>query len=158
MLSTGPRRLVIAATLMLAGTSGPSTRAQAVPDLLDSRPSGRAVVTRAVPARRARTTRINVGALNGPVLRLHLFDDEVHDVVRTKVDELGNQRAVWHGRDENGGSVLLAVSKGIVAGAIYTDGRMFELTMNREGEYEVAELEPSAYPTEDPLGDMAVPV
>jgi hypothetical protein len=101
---------------------------------------------------------VNVAALDAPVLHLQLFDDVGHEVVRTKVDQIGNQRAVWHGRDENGGTALFAISKGIVSGAIYSDGRVFELTVNREGEYEVAELEPSAYPTEDPAGDVAVAI
>jgi hypothetical protein len=155
MPNAGPRRLVPAATLIFVGGSILFTRAQSVPDLLDARPSPKPAMERAVHARRARRTRVNVAALNAPALRLQLFDDVVHDVARTNVEQLENQRVVWHGRDEDGGTVLIAVSDGIVSGAIYSDGHVFELTVNREGDYEVAELEPSAYPTEDPQGDIA---
>jgi hypothetical protein len=150
----GSRRLVLVVTLTLVAAWGP-LGAQSVPDLLIFPPSAKPAMQRAVPARRARRTRVNPAALNSRVLRLEMFDDQVHQVVRTTVDELGEGRAVWHGQDEDGGTVLLAVSNGIVSGAIYSDGRVFELSMNQDGEYEIAELDPSAYPTEDPVGDVS---
>ena len=132
----------------------PGIGAQSIPDLISSLPAARAVTKRAVPARRARKARVNVAALDAPAFRLQLFDDIVHRVVRTKVDRLDSRRLVWHGTDEDGGAVTLAVVNDVVAGAIYTDGRAFELTVDADGDYEVAELDPAAFPTEDPPLDV----
>src|SRR4051812_19225977 len=104
----GSRRLVLVVTLTLVAAWGPLA-AQSVPDLLIFPPSAKPAMQRAVPARRARRTRVNPAALNSRVLRLEMFDDQVHQVVWTTVDELGEGRAVWHGQDEDGGTVLLAV-------------------------------------------------
>jgi peptidyl-Asp metalloendopeptidase len=132
----------------------PGIGAQSIPDLISSLPAARPVTKRAVRARRARKARVNVAALDAPALRLQLFDDIVHRVVRTKVDRLDSHRFVWHGTDEDGGAVTLAVVDNVVAGAIYTDGRAFELTVDADGDYEVAELDPAAFPTEDPPLDV----
>jgi peptidyl-Asp metalloendopeptidase len=147
-------RCALGVVLVVVASWVPGIGAQQLPDLISPLPAARAVAKRAVRARRARKARVNVAALDAPALRLELFDDIVHRVARTKVDRLDSRRFVWHGTDEDGGAVTLAVVNNVVAGAIYTDGRAFELTVDADGDYEVAELDPAAFPTEDPPLDM----
>ena len=126
-------RCALGVVLVVVASWVPGIGAQSLPDLISSLPAARAITKRAVPARRARKARVNLAALDAPALRLQLFDDIVHRVVRTKVDRLDSRRFVWHGKDENDGVVTLAVVNNVVAGAIYTDGRAFELTVDADG-------------------------
>jgi len=44
---------------------------------------------------------------------------------------------------------------GVLTGTVYVDNRTFEITLDEDGEYNVAELDPAAYPTDDPEHDAA---
>src|SRR5882724_9670904 len=121
-MRVGRSLCVLWAVLCVVASSVSRTGAQSLPDLITTLPAARAVAKRAVPARRARKVGVNLAALDAPSLRLQLFDDIVRRVGKTKVDRLGDRRFVWHGKDEDGGIVTMAVVNDTVAGAIYSDG------------------------------------
>lgn len=99
--------------------------------------------------------RLNATALNDAQIELHLFDDVRVTVTRNKLKRLSDDRMVWVGADEYGTQAVLTMARGVLTGTVFTDNRTFEITLDEDGEYEVIELDPAAYPTDDPEHDAA---
>jgi hypothetical protein len=124
--------------------------AQAVPDLLLPPQASSAASRRDVPARRVRKARINPAALNSATLRLQLFDDIQPTVNRHKLTRPSPDKMVWVGGNDSGAQVVLAVVRGVVTGTVFADNRTFEIGLEPDGQYSIAELDPGAFPTDDP--------
>lgn len=139
-------------TLVVAFTPIPAA-AQAVPDLLVAAKASSAATRRDVPSRRARKTRINAAALNSATLRLQLFDDMQLTVNRKKISRPGTDKMVWIGEGDNGAQAVLTMVRGVLTGTIFADNRTFEIAIEPDGQYSVAELDPGAFPTDDPQFD-----
>ena len=129
--------------------------AQVVPDLLVAAQASSAATRRDVPAKRSRKARLNASALDAPVLRLRLFDDVVVTATKRKSHRPAPDKLVWVGDDDNGAQVVLTMARGVLTGTVYADHRTFEMTIEPDGQYRVAELDPAAYPTDDPFFDGA---
>ncbi len=148
-------RLPISAFLLAALSVVGSTSAFAQPpvDLLLPAQASSAATRRDVPARRAKKARVNVSALNNATLRLQLFPDVQPTLTRTKVHRPAADKLVWHGQDELGTQAVLAVSHGVLTGVVYSESGVFEIALDPDGQYSVAELDPGAFPTDDPMFD-----
>ena len=125
--------------------------AQTVPDLLLPAQASSAASRRDVPARRVRKARINPAALNSATLRLQLFNDVQPTVKRTKLNRPAPDKLVWVGEDEYGAQVVLTVARGVLTGTVFADHRTFEIAIEPDGQYSVTELDPGAFPTDDPF-------
>jgi len=90
---------------------------------------------------------------------LNLFDDVEVIARRRALDVLGSDAFVWHGNveDPDGpgapGDATLVVRGDIVIGTVFFRGRTFEIGYTGGGEHEITELDPSAFPTDDPPVD-----
>lgn len=124
--------------------------AQAVPDLLLPAQASSVASRRDVPARRVRKARINPAALNSATIRLQLFDDLQPTVNRQTLSRPAPDKMIWVGANESGVQVVLAVVRGVVTGTVFADNRTFEIGLEPDGQYSVAEIDPAAYPTDDP--------
>lgn len=144
-LPTLPTLLVAAVSLFVPGSS----HAQPADDLLLPPQAAAAASRRDVPARRMRKARVNLPALNAPSLRLHLFNDLQPTVTRKKLATPGPDKLVWTGEGD-GASAILTVVKGVLTGTVYVDDRAFEITIEPDGHYAVTEIDPGAFPTDDP--------
>ncbi len=92
-------------------------------------------------------------------MRLHLFDDLQPTLTRTKVQRPSAGKLVWQGEDEFGAQAVFTVARGVLTGTVFADHRTFEITLEPDGQYAVAELEPGAFPTDDPpFEDMSFDV
>jgi hypothetical protein len=127
------------------------TAAQTVPDLLLPPQASSATSRRDVPARRVRKARINPAALNSATIRLQLFNDVQPTVTRKKLDRPAPDKMVWVGGDEYGAQAVLTVARGVLTGTVFADHRTFEIAIEPDGQYSVAELDPAAFPTDDPF-------
>ncbi len=95
-------------------------------------------------------------------LDLPLFDD-VHLRARRqgRVERTSSGGHVWKGRlVDHVGEATFATHGDVMAGTIFADGRLFEIVYAGDGEHEVREIDPSAFPTDDPgydlpLGDLS---
>ena len=130
--------------------------AQSVPDLLIA-PQASAAPRRNVPARRLRKMRVNLAALDSATVRLELFDDAWPTVSRTSEHRPANDTLVWVGRGEDGTQAVLTVVRGVLTGTVFFDNRTFEVTIDPDGQYTVAELDPAAFPTDDPISNRPQP-
>jgi hypothetical protein len=146
--------LPLAAGLVLAAAPTP-VAAQAPPDLLLAPQSSSAASRRDVPAKRVRKARLNPSALDSATMRLHLFDDVQPTMHRKKQDRPSSDKMVWVGDSENGAQAVLSVVRGVLTGTVFADNRTFEISLDPDGQYSVAELDPSAFPTDDPIFDDA---
>lgn len=96
---------------------------------------------------------MRLDVLNSAAFVLNLFDSVERVATRTKVDRLSADRSVWHGRTDDEGIVTFAVVRGVATGTVFLDGRSFEITSDRDGDYTIAELNAAAFPTEDAPAD-----
>ena len=110
---------------------------------------------RPIRPHQARKARLRLEVLESPSFVLNLFDNAERVVTRTKVERPDADRAdqyVWHGKTDDDGIVTFAVVNGVATGTVFLDGRSFEITMDPDGDYTIAELNPAAFPVdEDPL-------
>lgn len=157
--------LLLVATLPLFAPD--RAAAQPAVDLLLPPQAAAAASRRDVPARRMRKAQVNLPALNATSIRLHLFDDVQPIVTRKKVAQPGPDKLVWTGEGENGETAVLTVVKGVLTGTVFADNRAFEITIEPDGHYGVTEIDPGAFPTDDPpmpmrrfevLGGVDMPV
>ena len=88
-------------------------------------------------------------------MRLHLFDDVQPTMRRKKLSRPSSDKMVWVGDSENGAQVVLSVVRGVLTGTVFADNRTFEISIDPDGQYSVAELDPSSFPTDDPIFDDA---
>ncbi|WP_396627659.1 hypothetical protein [Luteitalea sp.] len=139
--------LIIAAFAMIVPSP---VQAQTVPDLFVAAQGGSSASRRDVPARRVRKARLNLRALDAASLRLHLFDDVQPVLTRTKIKRASVDSLVWVGQGEQGAQAVLAMSRGVMTGTVFADGRVFEIGLEPDGQYSIAELDPGAFPTDDP--------
>ncbi len=139
----------LALALFTAVGSAPAV-AQTVPDLLVAAQASSRATRRDVPARRTRKARINAAALNSATIRLKLFDDVQTTVSRKQLSRPAPDKLVWVGEDEYGAQAVLTVVRGVLTGTVFADHRTFEIGIDPDGQYTVAELDPSAFPTDDP--------
>jgi hypothetical protein len=148
-------RLLIPAFLVAALSALGSAPAIAQPptDLLLPAQASSAATRRDVPARRVRKARVNVSALNNATIRLQLFDDLQPTLTRKKVERPAADKLVWHGADDFGTQAVFAVSKGVLTGTVFSEAGVFEIGLEPDGQYSVAELDPGAFPTDDPMFD-----
>jgi hypothetical protein len=155
MLSRSIATFLAAAALSLATPSG--MVAQGPPALIGGPPSNPAASARAQRAHQARKAKLHLEALDSPSLRLNLFENADRIAVRTSFERVAADRAIWHGRTEDGGTVAFAVVSGAVSGAVFLDGRTFEITPESDGDHAIVELNPAAFPVEDaPMDGMDV--
>ena len=136
--------------------------------LFGAAPPGRAVADahrggRPAPKRsRLATIRADLLAIDGAgaaPIALNLFDD-VRLVARVdRVDRRSPGSFVWHGRVEGvrHGNAIFASNDGVLAGTVFVEGATFEITYAGDGLYDVRELDPTAFPTDDPIGDLVAP-
>ena len=137
----------------LATTAAVPAAAQTVPDLLVAPQASSAATRRDVPARRVRKARFNPAALDSATMRLQLFDDVQPTLRRKKLNRPANDRMVWVGEGDHGAQAVVAVVRGVMTGVVYADNRAFEISVDPDGQYSVAELDPAAFPTDDPIFD-----
>jgi len=137
----------------LATTAAIPAAAQTVPDLLVAPQASSAASRRDVPARRVRKARLNPSALDSATMRLQLFDDVQPTLKRKKLTRAASDRMVWVGDGDNGAQAVLSVVRGVMTGVVYADTRAFEISIDPDGQYSVAELDPTSFPTDDPLFD-----
>lgn len=138
---------------LLAVLPSASVVAQPVPELLVAPRAASAAPRRDVPARRMRKARVNPAALEAHALRLALFDDVQVTFARRSFSRPGADKAVWVGDGENGAQAVLTAVRGVVTGTVFADNRTFEITIDPDGQYTVTELDPGAFPTDDPMFD-----
>jgi hypothetical protein len=138
------------ALALVAAFAPAPVAAQTVPDLLLPPQASSAASRRDVPARRVRKARLNPAALNSATLRLQLFDDVQPTVSRKKVDRPAPDKMVWVGANDSGAQAVLTVARGVLTGTVFADNRTFEIGIEPDGQYSVAELDPGAFPTDDP--------
>ena len=138
------------------GVIGPSAvSAQSVPRLFEAAEPGARPAARLVRPHQARKARLRLSVLDQPALTLNLFDNAESVATRVKVVNHGKDRAVWHGRTDDGGVATFAVVRGVATGTVFLDGRSFEITSDGKGRYDIAELNAAAFPAElDPVGDF----
>lgn len=137
--------------LALCATLAPTPAAAQPPtELLLPPQASSAASRRDVPARRARKARLNPTALDATSLRVKLFDDVQTTMTRKKFSRPGSDKAVWVGEDESGAQAVLAMARGVLTGTVFADGRTFEIGLEPDGQYSVVELDPGAFPTDDP--------
>lgn len=148
-------RFLIPAFLVAALSTVAPTPVVAQPptDLLLPAQASSAASRRDVPARRVRKARLNLPALNSAAVRIQLFDDVQVMLLPKKVERPGAEKLVWVGEDEFGTQAVLTVVRGVLTGTVFTDNRAFEIGLEPDGQYSVAELDPGAFPTDDPLFD-----
>lgn len=144
-----------------------TSAAQPLADLLLPAQAASAAPRRDVPARRMRKARVNLPALDAASFRLHLFDDVQPTLRRKKVSQPGPDKLVWVGEGDRGETAVITVVKGVLTGSVFADDRAFEITVEPDGHYGVTEIDPGAFPTDDPpmpirpfevLGDIDMPV
>jgi hypothetical protein len=138
------------ALALVAAFAPAPVAAQTVPDLLLPPQASSAASRRDVPARRVRKARLNPAALNSATVRLQLFDDVQPTVSRKKVDRPAPDKMVWVGANDSGAQAVLTVARGVLTGTVFADNRTFEIGIEPDGQYSVAELDPGAFPTDDP--------
>ena len=146
-------RLLPVFALAAAAVVVPSPAVAQSPDLLLPPQASSAASRRDVPALRARKARVHLPALESAAIRLHLFDDVQPTLTRTSLQRPAADRLVWVGRDASGAQAVLTVARGVLTGTVFTDNRVFEVTLEPDGQYAVAELDPGAFPTDDPPFD-----
>ncbi|WP_239488671.1 reprolysin-like metallopeptidase [Luteitalea sp. TBR-22] len=148
-----PRSLALAAAVLLAvvTTVAPTpVQAQSAPDLFVAAQGGSNASRRDVPSRRVRKARLNLNALNAPTMRLRLFDDVQPVLTRTRIKQPAADQLVWIGRGDNGEQAVLAMARGVMTGTVFADGRVFEIGLEPDGQYSIAEIDSAAFPTDDP--------
>jgi hypothetical protein len=106
--------------------------------------------------RRGRRVHADVMALHdasGPSagdVMLNLFDDVQLRARRQRLEPTLRGGSVWHGRLlDVAGDATIAVNDGVMAGAVFAGDRVYEILYAGDGEHEVREIEPSAFPTDD---------
>ena len=151
------RRSVSLAALALALVTSVTPHpvaAQPVPDLLVAPQASSAAARRGGgPARRSRKARVDGTALNSSALRLRLFDDRHLTINRRRFSRPGTDKIVWVGEGENGAQAVLTMVRGVLTGTVFADDQTFEITLEPDGQYAVTELDPGAFPTDDPVAD-----
>ncbi|BCS32552.1 hypothetical protein TBR22_A17660 [Luteitalea sp. TBR-22] len=141
---------VAVGTLLALLALAPNTALAQPSDLLlpsqasTTRPQGVAM------GRRSRPVRVSLPALARESIKLDLFDDVVVTVDRVLVDQPGPDRLVWVGKDEFGAQAVITVAAGVLTGTVHMPFGIFEITRDPGGDYRVVEIDPAAFPTEDP--------
>ena len=141
--------LILAFLAPNVGVVRVAVHGQSLPRLFEAPSPNAHASKRAVKAHQVRKARLRLELLDTPEFTLNLFDNAERVVRKTKVDRPANDRFVWHGRTDDGGIVSFAVVKGVATGTVFLDGRTFEVTSDGKGDYDIAELNPAAFPTED---------
>jgi peptidyl-Asp metalloendopeptidase len=110
-----------------------------------------------IPPRRRRVATLRLQALAdeggaGPgALLFNLFDDVQLTAQRTTARRGGDGALLWHGRIENGGGEVTVTARGsAMAATVFAAGRVFEIASTEGLSHEVRELDPAAFPTDDP--------
>jgi hypothetical protein len=106
--------------------------------------------------RRGRRARADVMALqdtSGPSagdVTLNLFDDVQLRARRLRLEPTLRGGSVWHGRLlDVAGEATIAVNDGVMAGTVFAEDRVYEILYAGDGEHEVREIEPAAFPSDD---------
>jgi len=108
---------------------------------------------------RLATIRADLLALDGngaAPIALNLFDD-VRLVARVdRVERRSSGSFVWHGRVDGvrHGHAIFASNDGVLAGVVSIEGATFGISYAGDGLYDVRQVDPSAFPTDDPIGDL----
>ena len=108
-------------------------------------------------ALRSRHVRAAAAAIaESDAIVLNLFDDTEVTARRTKLHQPRPNAFVWQGRLEGaeGGDVTLAVTDSVVAGTAFLHGRTFEISFAGGNVHEIREIDPAAYPTDDPQFEL----
>jgi hypothetical protein len=107
--------------------------------------------------RRGRRVRANAAALHDTSaadagdVTLNLFEDVQLRARRTRLDVTPKGGTVWHGRLlDVQGDATIAVNDGVMAGTVFAGDRVYEILYAGNGEHDVREVQPSAFPTDDP--------
>jgi peptidyl-Asp metalloendopeptidase len=167
--------IVVAVFLIAPGFAARLTAQRVPPSLFDDsgptdaqlRRTDRAPRTRPQP-RRSRRAVLRLSALaagdrihgtgDAPVT-LNLFPDATFTAQPDRIEAHGANAFVWHGHVDTpgGGVVTLASTDGVLAGTIFTDSGIFEIGYAGDGEHEIREIDPAAYPTDDPASEPSAP-
>ena len=109
--------------------------------------------------KRGRRVRANVSLLAAgdvpaaeDVITVNLFDDvQVRAQRRGAVERPRPGGSVWKGQLlDLPGEAAFAVNGSVMAGTVFAGDRVFEIVYLGDGDHEVRELDPSAFPTDDP--------
>ena len=138
-------------TAALSALAPYPSEAQPPTDLLLPPQASAAAPRGKATARRARKARVDSTALSGSDIRLQLFDDLQVELTRKKIDRPASNKLVWVGENADGAQGVLTVSDGVLTGTVFADHRAFEITIEPDGDYAVAELDSAAFPTDDPV-------
>jgi peptidyl-Asp metalloendopeptidase len=105
-----------------------------------------------VAATRSRVVRVDTGVLAREThVILNLFDDVRLVARRTSLENPRHGSQIWRGQVEGleSGQATFAIVNRTMAGTVFVDGRTFEIGAIGEL-HEIRELDPSAFPTDDP--------
>jgi hypothetical protein len=109
--------------------------------------------------RRSRQVTLEVQALAAldtqsgtPQVELNLFDDVVLTADVEHYETRGPGSFTWKGRLRGmpAGHATFVATDGVVAGTVFAEGAVFEVTAAGNGLYDVRELDPAAFPSDDP--------
>ncbi len=95
---------------------------------------------------------MNGAALDRPRLSLSLFGKDV-TAVRDRIERRADGTVSWigHVAGATGDRVVLTARRGAFAGRIEYDGRTFEISRAQDGALMINELDPGAFPEEEPF-------
>lgn len=113
--------------------------------------------------KRGRRVRVNAAALQqadapggADIVTLNLFDDVQLRARRNQLEATSSGGWVWKGRLlDVEGQATFAIQDGIISGTVFAGDKVFEVLYAGGDEHEVREIEPSAFPTDDPQADLA---
>ena len=112
--------------------------------------SGADLWTRTSDVLRSRLTRLEANELAGEALRLELFDGEAVDLVRERLVPVGPEGHTWVGyaRGEEGSSVVLSVSRGVLSGSVRLASGQYRIRPLGPGLHRIEEVAPLSEPPE----------
>jgi hypothetical protein len=117
----------------------------------------RAVASRSF-VRRSRQVRARMAALaadtapsNLPIV-LNLFSDVALRARRTGLEQHADGSATWHGRIDGDADsrVTLVINGTVMVGTVFVHGHTYEISYAGGGVNDIHELDPAAFPTDDP--------
>ena len=96
------------------------------------------------------------GATGEPAVDLNLFDDVAFVARIQHFEQRGPGSFLWHGRLDGvpTGHATFVSTNGVVAGTVFGDGVTYEVSYEGGNDYEVRELDPAAFPTDDPPSQL----
>ena len=85
-------------------------------------------------------------------IKLNLFYDISHTVVKERVEKRSTKRYTWFGhiKDVKHSQVILVVENGSMAGNITVEGNMYQIRKIGDGVHIICEIDQSAFPEEAP--------